>query len=111
MEGAGRRLPIHGYGSITHPVQTDDVSMVTIEVNNQPFVPNLKFHLIALQQIATDENINGLPEYEHTQMIINASSSVLLLEKLTKTKTITHRQEMSIPVMECNIGFFFLQKV
>ena len=43
-------------------------------------------------------------------MIINASSSVLLLDKRTKTKTIMHRQEMSIPVMECKIGFYFFKK-
>ena len=110
MEGSGRKLTIHGYGSITYRVQTDDGSMVTIKVNNQLFVPNLKFRLLAPQQIATDEKNNGLSEHERTQMIINASSSVLLIDKRTKTKTILHRQEMSIPVMECNIGFSFFKK-
>ena len=66
MEGSGRKLTIHGYGSIAYRVQTDDGSMVTIKVNNQPFVPNLKFCPLALQQIATDEKNNGLPEHEHT---------------------------------------------
>ena len=84
--------------------------MVTIKVNNQPFVPNLKFRLLAPQQIATDEKKNGLPDHERTQMIINASSYVLLINKRTKTKTIMHRQEMSIPVMECNISFSFFKK-
>ena len=84
--------------------------MVTIKVNNQPFVLNLKFRLLTPQQIATEEKNNGLPEHESTQMIINASSSVLLLDKQTKTKTIIHRQEMLIPVMECNIGFNFFKK-
>ena len=73
--------------------------MVTIKVNNQPFVPNSKFRLLARQQIPIDEKNNRLPEHERTQMIINASSSVMLLDKQTKTKTIMHRQEMSIPVM------------
>ena len=86
MEGSGSKLIIHGYGSITYRVQTDDGSKVTIKVNNQHFVPNLKFHLLAPQQIETDEKNNGLPEHERTQMIINASSSVLLLDKQTKTK-------------------------
>ena len=86
MEGSGRKLTIHGYGSITYCVQTDDRSMVTIKVNNQPFVPNLKFRLLAPQQIATDEKKNGLPDHERTQMIINASSSILLLDKIMKTK-------------------------
>ena len=54
MEGSGGKLIIHGYGSIAYRVQTDDESMVTIKVNNQPFVPNLKFCLLAPQQIATD---------------------------------------------------------
>ena len=67
MEGSGGKLTIHGYGSITYRVQTDDVSMVTIKVNNQPFVPNFKFCLLAQQQIATDEKNNGLPEHERTQ--------------------------------------------
>ena len=84
--------------------------MVTIKVNNQPFVPNLKFRLLAPQQITTDEKNNGLPEHERTQMIINVSSSVFLLDKQTKTKTIMHRQEMLIPVMEWNIGFSFFKK-
>ena len=66
MEGSGGTLKIQGYVSITYRVQTDDVSKVTIKVNNQPFVPNLKFHLLAPQQIATDENNNGLPEHEQT---------------------------------------------
>ena len=91
MENSGGKLTIHGYGSITYSVRTHDWSMVTIKVNNQPFVPDLKFHLLAPQQIATDEQNNGLPEHEQTQMIINASSSVLLLDKRTK-KTRMHKQ-------------------
>ena len=110
MEGSGGTLMIHGYGSIAYRVQTDDGSKFTIKVNNQPFVPNSKFRLLAPQQIATDKKNNGLPEHEQTQMIINASSPVLLLKKRTKTKTITHKQEMSIPVMECNIDFSFSKK-
>ena len=43
-------------------------------------------------------------------MIINDSSSVLLIEKQTKTKTIMHRQEILIPIMECKIGFYFFNK-
>ena len=109
MVGSGGKLTIHGYGSITYRVQTDDGSKVTIKVNNKPYCPNLKFCLLTPQQIATDENNNGLPEHEKTQMIINASSSVLLLDKRTK-KTIMHRWEMSIPVMECNVGFSFFKK-
>ena len=81
MEGSGRRLTIHGYGSIA-----DDGSMVTIKVNNQLFFPNMKFRLLAPQKIITDEKNNGLPEHERTQMIINASSSVLLLNKQKKQK-------------------------
>ena len=87
MEGSGGKLTIHRYGSIVYRVQTDDGSKVTIKVNNQPFVPNSKFRLLAPQQIATDEKNNGLPDHEQTQMIINASSSVLLLDKRKKTKT------------------------
>ena len=109
MEGSGGKLAIHGYVSIAYRVQTDDRSMVTIKVNNQPFFPNLKFCLLAPQQIATDKKNNGLPEHECTQMIINDSSYVLLLDKRTKTKTIMHGQEMSIPVMECNISFSFFK--
>ena len=71
---------------------------------------NLKFRLLAPQQIATYEKKNMLLEHEQTQIIINASSSILLLDKQTKTKTIMHRREMSIPVMECNIGFYFFKK-
>ena len=100
MEGSGGKLIIQGYGSIAYRIQTDDRSMVTIKVNNQHFVPNLKFHLLAPQQITIDEKNNVLPENGRTQMIIIASSSVLLLDKRTKTKTIMHGQEMSIPVME-----------
>ena len=110
MVGSGGKLTIHGYGSIAYCVQTDDGSKVTIKVNNRPYGPNLKFRLLTPQQIATDENNNGLPEHEQTQMIINAYSSVLLLDKRTKTKTVMHRREMSIPVMECNIGFSFFDK-
>ena len=110
MEGSGEKLTIHGYGSIAYRVQTDDGSMVTIKVNNQHFVPNLKFRLLAPQQIATDEKNNWLPEHERTDMITNAYSSVLLLNKRKKIKTIMHRQEMSIPVMKCNIGFSFFKK-
>ena len=110
MEGWGGKLTIHGYGSITYRVQTYNGSMVTIKVNNQPFVPNLKFCLLAPQKIATDKNKNRLPEHECTQMIINAYSYVLLLDKQTKTKKIMRRQEMSIPVMEWNIGFSFFKK-
>ena len=40
MEGSGQKLTIPGYGSIAYRVQIDDVSKVTIKVNNQPFVPN-----------------------------------------------------------------------
>ena len=110
MEGSGGKLTIHGYGSITYRVQTDDGSKVTIKVNNKPYGPNLKFCLLTPQQIATDEKNNRLPEHERTQMIINAYSSVLLLDKRTKTKTVMHRREMSIPVMECNIGFSSFKK-
>ena len=110
IEGSGGKLTIHGYGSIIYHVRKNDWSMVTIKVNNQPFVPDLKFHLLAPQQIATDEQNNVLPENEQTQMIINAFSSVLLLDKWTKTKTMMHRQEMSIQVMECNIGLSFFKK-
>ena len=42
-------------------------------------------------------------------MIINVSPSVFLLDNRTKTKTIMHRREMSIPVMECNISFYFFK--
>ena len=63
-EGSGGKLTIHVYGSIEYHVQTDDGSMVTIKVNNQPFVPNLKFRLLAPQQIVTDEKSNGSPEHE-----------------------------------------------
>ena len=107
MESSGGKLKIHGYGSITYRVKIDDGSKVTIKVNNQTFVPYFKFHLIATQQIATDEKNNRLTEHEQTNMTINASSSVLLLEKRTKTKTIMYRQEMSIPLMKGNIGFYF----
>ena len=91
MEGSWGKLTIHGYGSIAYRVQKDDGSKVTIKLNNKPYVPNLKFRLLAPQQIATDEKNNGLHEHEQTQMIINASSSVLLLDRRTKTKTIMHR--------------------
>ena len=107
MEGSYWKLTIHGYGSIAYCVQTDDGSKVTIKVNNQTFVPNLKSCLLAPQHIAIDEKNNELTEHERTQMIINASFSVLLLDKRIKTKTIMHRQEMSIPVMECNNCFSF----
>ena len=73
MEGSGGKLTIHGYGSIVYCVQTDDVSMVTVKVINEPFVPNLKFFIIEPQNISTDENNIGLPDHECTQMIINAS--------------------------------------
>ena len=109
MEVSGGGLTIHGYISIAYCVQTDDGSKVTIQVKNQPYVPNLKFLLLAPQHIATDKNNNGLPDHEQTQMVINASSSVLLLDKQTK-KTIMHRREISIPVMECNIGFYFFKR-
>ena len=86
IEGSGGGLIIHGYGSISYRLQTDDGSKVAIKVKNQPFVPNFNFYLIAPQQIATDKNNSRLPEHERTQMIINASSSVLLFDKRTKTK-------------------------
>ena len=92
MEVSGGGLTICGYSSIAYRVQTDDGSKVTIKVKNQTYVPNLKLFLLEPQQIATDENNNGLPEHEQTQMIINASSSVLLLDKQTKPKTIMHRR-------------------
>ena len=110
MEGSGGKLTTHSYGSIAYRVQIDDGSQVTIKVNNQIFIPNLNFCLLAPQQIETDKHNKRLPEHELTQMIINAFLSVLLLDKRTKTKTIMHRQEMSIPVMECNIGFSFFKK-
>ena len=47
MEGSGGKLAIHKYGSIAYCVQTDDGSKVTIKVNKQPYVPNLKFCLIS----------------------------------------------------------------
>ena len=71
MEGSGAKLTIHGCDSIVYRVQTDDGSKVTIKVNNQPFVPNLNFCLISLQQITTDENNNRLPEHKQKQLIIN----------------------------------------
>ena len=86
MEGSGGKLTIHGYGSIVYRVQTYDVSKVTIKVNNQPYVPNLICRLLAPQQIATDDKNNGLPEHKQTQIIINASSSVLLLTSERKQK-------------------------
>ena len=110
MEGSGGELTIHGYGSIAYHVQTDDRSKVTIKFNNQPFVPNFRFRILTPQNIATDKKNNGLPEHEQTQIIVNASSSVFFLDKQTKTKTIMHRQEMSIPVMEFNICFYFFKK-
>ena len=61
MEGLGGKLTIHVYGSIAYSVQTDDGSKVTIKVSNKPYVPNLKFRLLAPQHIATDEKHNGLP--------------------------------------------------
>ena len=91
MEGSEGKLTIHGYGSITYCVQTDDGSKVITKVNNQPYVPNLKFSILAPQQITIDKKNNSLPEHEQTKMIINASSSVLLLDKRTKTKMIMHR--------------------
>ena len=83
MEGSGRKLTIYSYGSIAYRVQTDDGSNVTIKVNNQTFVPNLKVCLLAPKQIAIDEKNNGLPELKQTQMIINTSSSVLPLNERT----------------------------
>ena len=66
MEGSCGKLTILGFGSIAYRVQTDDGSQVTIKVNNQPFVPNLKFRLLTTQEIATDEKKNRLPEHEQT---------------------------------------------
>ena len=111
MEGSRGELTIHGYGSIAYRVQTDDVSNVTIKVSNQPYVPNLKYRFLAPQQIVTDEINNRLPDNKRTQRIINASSLVLILNKRMKTKTIMHRREMTISVMECNIGFYSFKKV
>ena len=85
MEGSGKKLTIHVYGSIAYRVRTDDGSMVAIKVDNQPFFSNLKFRLLAPQQIEIDEKNNGLPDHERTKMIINASSSILLLDKRMKT--------------------------
>ena len=110
MEWSGKKLKLHSYVSIAYLVQIDDVSKVTIKVNNHPFVPNLKFRLLTPQQIVTDKNNNGLHNHEWTQMIINASSSILLLDKRTKTKQIMHRKEIWIPEIECNIGFSFSRK-
>ena len=62
MEGSGGKLTIQGYGSISYRVQTDEGSKVTIKVNNQPFVTNLKLRILAPQHIATDEKNNRLPE-------------------------------------------------
>ena len=66
MEDLGGGLTIRGYGSITYCIQTYDGSKVTIKVKNQPYVPNFKFRLLALQQIATDNNYNGLSENKQT---------------------------------------------
>ena len=74
MEGSRGEFTIHGYGYIAYRVQTDDGSKVTIKVNNQPYVPNLKFRILAPQLIAANEKNNGLPEHKQTQIIINASS-------------------------------------
>ena len=49
MEGSGGKLKINGYSSITYGVQTDDGSKVTFKGNNQPYVPNSKFHLLSHQ--------------------------------------------------------------
>ena len=43
-------------------------------------------------------------------MIINASSSVFLLNKQTEKSAIMHRQEISTTVMEYSIGFFVFKK-
>ena len=80
MQGSGGKLIIHSYGSIAYSVQTDDGSKVTINVNSRPYVPNLNFRLLALQHIATDRKNNELPEHERTKKIINASSSIFLLD-------------------------------
>ena len=63
MDGLGGKLTIHGYGSIAYHIQTDDVSKVTFNVKNQPYVPDLKFCLLTPQQIAIDEKNNGLPDH------------------------------------------------
>ena len=88
-EGSGGKLTIHGYISIAYCLQTDDRPKVTIIVNNQPYVTNFKFRLLAPQQIKKDEKNNGLSEYKKNQMIINYSSSVLLLDKRTEEKKYT----------------------
>ena len=62
MEGSGGGLKVHGFGYIPYHVQIYYGSKVIIKFNNQPFVPNLKFRLLAQQQIATYEKNNGLPE-------------------------------------------------
>ena len=59
MEGSGGKSTIHGYGSITYHVHTDYGSKVTIKVNNKPFVTNLKFCLLAPQQITTEKRTTG----------------------------------------------------
>ena len=92
MEGSRRKLIIHGYGSIAYFLQTDDRSKVTMKVNNQPYFPNLQFHLLAPQQIVIDKNNNKLSDHDQTQMIINASSSVLLPDKRKITKMIIYRR-------------------
>ena len=62
--GSGGELSIHGYDSIAYCVQTNYESKVTIKVNKQSFVPNLKFRLLVPQQIATEEKNNGLFKHE-----------------------------------------------
>ena len=64
MEGSGGKLIIHGYSSIAYCVEIYEGLKVTIKVNNQPYVPNLKLSLLAPQQITTDEKNNRLPEHK-----------------------------------------------
>ena len=105
MEGSGGKLKFTA--TVPSHIVYDQRLLLKLTISLMFQICNFVFlHLNILQQTKRTRSylsMNG------DQVIIHASSS-LLLDKRTKTKTIIHRQEISIPVMEFNIGFSFFNK-
>ena len=91
-----------GMGDIEYLVTDDDGVQHSLLIKDSLYVPAMPFRLLAVNQLA--KQIEGRPGSEGTGFFSFGCHSKFKWKQQQFCKTIPHRENIDIPVMEANCG-------
>ena len=102
ITGAGGAVAVKGMGDVEYFVTDDKGARHSLIIRDALYVPSVPFRLIAINQYA--QQLEGTPMSEGTGIFSFGWHSKFRWNNQQFCKTIIHRENIDIPVMEVNNG-------